>query len=183
MGPVYVAAQQQLENVFRTWDETGIFVEGLILQELRKGRDDTSWRQIYKEMYAVVPLPEVSLRRMIRAEARLAKRDVVLARHHYWDNSTSLTIRRLKRLAPISTHLSLVAVEQLRWRNPKPPVSVVVDNRNFYFFFNSGDGQHVFDHFLEQCRTNPDFRKALRIPEKVNDSQEVHHRAEDRRAA
>lgn len=88
------------------------------------------------------------------------------------ESRLELTIPHTKRLECVTSALILVSVEphntnrysgRYEAENMDAPVVRWADTRNYYFMFKGEAGHKIFDGFLEQCRTDPVFRVALKL--------------------
>jgi hypothetical protein len=84
-----------------------------------------------------------------------------------------VVVRRSQKIHPIVSALLLGAAERKRYQpNAETPLWLVQDGSNWHFGFTGDEGKFLFEHWLIQCRENPDFKKALaprkpRVPRKV----------------
>ena len=112
--------------------------------------------------YYLVPnnistIPYGTFRKMMRQCAKEMGRPFVKISIH--KSYAWIFFPRRKYLSPIANILSLAASTQ-----PDAPIHGYHEQTNWCFKFND---MTLFNEFLEQLHTRPEFRKALRLPEEV----------------
>jgi hypothetical protein len=144
----------------KTYTEVTTLLESLIETLTLKGY------YMEPEEHKIVPYGTLS--KVMRQCARDMKRPYVHIRREYsYKNGgysmsgMSITMPKLKYLAPITNVLMLAAKETDYMRDP---IHTRYYTSLWYFRFNNLD---LFFDFLEQLHTRPEFRKALRLPDEV----------------
>ncbi len=127
-----------------------------------------TWRDKYSE-YRKQPgmTREVIVRRFLRMVAKEQKRPFVYAHTGGWRDASELFLMIPKKafLHPIISSLLIGSRETSPQsaRMTDIPLSHYTDMTNWYFFFRGETGRRLFDAWYEQCRTDPVFRKALKL--------------------
>lgn len=138
----------------------GVYVQ---YQNWGRREDDTYW-------------PHFNRRRFMRAIAKENKRPFITAIRTFYPNYVAgqgvdrsdmrfmgrIVIPRRKYLAPVVSSLLLAAEKGISRHNRDVPVSVQ-GTSVATFAFHGDEGREHFENWLVQCRTNPEFRKALRL--------------------
>lgn len=130
---------------------------------------DLTWQDKCREYHKQPGMTREGLvRRFLRMVAKEQKRPFVYAHTGGWRDASklSLTIPRRAFLHPIIFSL-LIGSRETSPRSARMnniPLSHYSDKSNWYFFFSGEAGRRLFDAWYEQCRTDPAFRKALKLP-------------------
>lgn len=128
-----------------------------------------TWRDKYREYRKQLGMTRESIvRRFLRMLAKEQKRPFVYAHTGGWCDASELFLTILKKafLRPVIFSLLIGSQEAdlQTARTTNLPLSHYTDMTNWYFFFRGETGRRLFDAWYEQCRTDPAFRKALKLP-------------------
>lgn len=93
-------------------------------------------------------------------------------RPYVFSVGNSLTIEKKKAYTrPLYAHLLLIAADegtkydwQTRVTARQQDVSLAQNGSRLTFNFNTTTGETILQHWLEQTKSDPEFRKALRLP-------------------
>ena len=160
---LYVRVSDTIREATEHFLVTGIaFVREPVMSDL-------TWRDKYRE-YSKQPgmTREGLVRRFLRMVAKEQKRPFVYAHTGGWRDASELflTIPKKAFLRPVIFSL-LIGSRETNPRSARMadiPLSHYTDMTNCYFFFRGETGRRLFDAWYEQCRTDPAFRKALKLP-------------------
>lgn len=120
--------------------------------------------------------PHFNRRRFMRAIAKENKRPFITAIRTFYPHYVAgqgvdrsdlrfmgrIVIPKRKYLAPVVSALLLVAEKGVRRWDREIPVSVNGTSVAAFRFYGD-EGREHFENWLLQCRTNPEFRKAMRL--------------------
>jgi hypothetical protein len=167
-SPLRDAVIARINELTDTFLETGFFTWS-------EDRTKEGW---YNKRMPLVG-HETSVRKYVRKVAAELKRPFVIVDVSTRSNYTpgigwvpdpnfyaSVSIPSVKYTAPLRSALLLVSQPVGRaFRRDKPPVPVGIRHecRRQIFYFYGPQGQHVFDEFMERCKTDKAFRKALKL--------------------
>jgi hypothetical protein len=158
----YVREMASVQKIIEDYVETG--VAQLTETDMRATHDGDPndyllWRKGYRENRVFISSP-FNMRQFVRRVAKDLNRPIVIAYRSFWGagtDNTRVTIKKLKR------HIPLVAEFFLTEGSYHGPVYLHKDQTNWYLKFSGEQGRKLYEHWYEQCRTNPEYRKALKI--------------------
>lgn len=159
---LYVHVSDTIREATEHFLITGIaFVREPVMSNL-------TWWDRHRE-YCKQPgmIREGTVRRFLRMLAKEQKRPFVYAHTGGWRDASELLLIIPKKafLRPVIFSLLISSRETNRRsaRLPNIPLSHYSDTTNWYFLFRGETGRRLFDAWYEQCRTDPAFRKALKL--------------------
>ena len=172
--PTYKKVVRELTRITKEVMETGIYLQ----TNTREEYDDLCSVPYWKRAQQLILLHEGPERKYVRQIVRELKRPFIhVTSTHYreyahkipyddrdWAWRGTISFPRQRRTRPLASALLLIAAERPhRWGRSSPAAAV-----NFYamlrcwsFHFHGEEGKQQLDNWLHQCKTNPEFRKAL----------------------
>lgn len=152
---------ENLRRVWNEYDDTNIYTHDYI----------------HYNMYSSVPewqkfMPWVSMRKMIRASCQAEKRPFIYA-ERYASNPDRFTVMldlpNAQKHFPLYSNLLLIAIPSgSKYHRAKTPIEVSKQTSRIKFHFNGDEGKEMWHTWLHTFLNDADFRKAGRLPPRVN---------------
>ncbi len=161
----YTKAMSLINGAVESFIETGVAV---IRGTDMSGIDYSDWKakfKRYRTENTSIATP-MFVRSFVRKVAQDLKRPIVFAVVDGWAGErVTVTIKKLKRNEVVAAPFLLALESDSRWRkvDPKTPLWGHQDKTNWYFHFDGPNGRKAFEAWFEQCKTDPAFRKAMKL--------------------
>lgn len=163
----YVKAMELINGAVESFIETGIaMVRNIDMSDIPDNDWPTKYAR-YRKLNTSVASP-LLVRSFVRKIAKDLGRPIIFAElDGWWGNRVRVTIRKRKYneivVAPFLLALESTGQNYYRPVSNKVALWGTHDKTNRYFHFDGPKGRKAFEAWVEQCKTDPVFRKAMKL--------------------